>query len=86
MKETELEEARITKKYQDNILQATITRIMKSRIGQKTTHVWLLSEAAKQVDLFRAQPEQIKENMEKLLEKHIIKRSLKDRTCYEYIA
>ena len=86
VKETELEEARITKKYQDNILQATITRIMKSRIGQRTTHVWLLGEAAKQVDLFRAQPEQIKENMEKLIEKHIMKRSVKDRTCYEYIA
>jgi len=34
-KETELEEAQITKRFQDNILQATLTRIMKSRIGQK---------------------------------------------------
>ena len=32
-KESELEEAAITKKYQDNILQATLTRIMKSKIG-----------------------------------------------------
>ena len=85
-KETELEEAQITKRYQDNILQATLTRIMKSRIGQKTTHVWLINEAAKQIDLFRAQPQQIKENIEKLIEKNIMKRDEKDRTCYDYIA
>ena len=85
-KETELEEAQITKKYQDNILQATLTRIMKSRIGQKTTHVWIVNESSKQIDLFRAQPQQIKENIEKLIEKNIMKRSDKDRTCYEYIA
>ena len=86
VKETELEEAAITKKYQDNILQATLTRIMKSRIGQTTTHVWLINEASKQIDLFKAQPQQIKENIEKLIEKSIMKRSEKNRTCYEYIA
>ena len=85
-KETELEEAQITKRYQDNILQATLTRIMKSRIGQKTTHVWLINEASKQIDLFRAQPQQIKENIEKLIEKNIMKREENDRTSYEYIA
>jgi hypothetical protein len=85
-RETEMEEAQITKKYQDNILQATLTRIMKSRIGQKTTHVWLVNEAAKQIDLFRAQPQQIKENIEKLIEKSIMKRADNDRTCYDYIA
>ena len=86
IKAAELEEAQITKRYQDNILQATVTRIMKSRIGQKTTHVWLVGEASKQIDLFKAQPQQIKENIEKLIEKNIIKRSEKNRTCYDYIA
>ena len=86
IRENELEEAQITKKYQDNILQATLTRIMKSRIGQTTTHVWLINEAAKQIDLFKAQPQQIKENIEKLIEKNIIKRNEKNRTCYDYIA
>ena len=86
IKEAEIEEARITKRYQDNILQATLTRIMKSRIGQKTTHVWIVGEASKQVDLFKAQPQQIKENIEKLIEKNVIKRDEKDRTCYDYIA
>jgi ribosomal protein L19E len=59
---------------------------MKSRIGQETTHVWLVNEAAKQIDLFKAQPQQIKENIEKLIEKNVIKRNEKNRTCYDYIA
>ena len=86
VKQAEIEEAQIIKKYQDNILQATLTRIMKSRIGQETTHVWLVNEAAKQIDLFKAQPQQIKENIEKLIEKSVIKRNEKNRTCYDYIA
>ena len=86
LKAAEVEEAQITKRYQDNILQATVTRIMKSRIGQQTTHVWLVGETSKQIDLFKAQPQQIKENIEKLIEKNVIKRSDKNRTCYDYIA
>ena len=86
IKEIEEEEAVITKKYQDNIIQATLTRIMKSRIGQETTHTWLISEASKQIDLFEAQPQEIEENIEKLIEKGIIKRAEKDKACYEYIA
>jgi hypothetical protein len=86
IKAAELEEAQIIKRYQDNILQASLTRIMKSRIGQETTQVWLVSEAAKQIDLFKAQPQQIKENIEKLIEKNVIKRNAKNRTCYDYIA
>ena len=86
LKAQEVEEAQINKRYQDNILQATITRIMKSRIKQETTHVWLVGETAKQIDLFKAQPQQIKENIEKLIEKNVIKRNEKNRTCYDYIA
>ena len=86
MKETEIEEAQMVKRFQDDILQATLTRIMKSRIGQKTTHVWLVGETSSQIDLFKAQPQQIKENIEKLIEKNIMKRSDNDRTCYDYIA
>ena len=86
LKKQEEEEAAIIKRYQDNIIQATVTRIMKSRIGQKNTHVWLIGECSKQIDLFRAQPQQIKENIEKLIEKNVIKRDEEDRTCYDYIA
>ena len=35
-KENELEEAAILKRYQNNILKSTITRIMKSRINVKS--------------------------------------------------
>ena len=86
LKKQEEDEAKIVKTYQDNIIQATATRIMKSRIGQETTHVWLIGECSKQIDLFRAQPQQIKENIEKLIEKNVIKRDEEDRTCYDYIA
>ena len=86
IRKNEEEEAKITKKYQDNILQATLTRIMKSRIGQITTHVWLINETSKQIDLFQAQPQQIKEAIEKLIEKNIIKRDDKNKSNYEYIA
>ena len=86
IRENEKEEAQITRRYQDNIIQATLTRIMKSRIGQITTHVWLINETSKQIDLFKAQPQQIEENIEKLIEKNIIKRDDKDKSNYEYIA
>ena len=76
----------VIKRYQKNILQATITRIMKSRIGQITTNDWLLNETSKQIDLFKAQPHQIKENIEELIEKNIIKRAENNNSCYEYIA
>ena len=59
---------------------------MKSRIGQATTHVLLINEDSKQIDLFKAQPQKIKENVEKLIEKNIIKRTDKNKSCYDYIA
>ena len=86
LKKEEKEEKIIIKKYEDNILQSTIARIMKSRIGVETNHSWLVGETSKQVNLFNAQPQQIKENIEKLIEKNIIKRTDKDGSCYEFIA
>ena len=83
IKETNAEEAKIIKIYENNIIQATLTRIMKGRIGKETTHVWLVNETAKQINLFNAEPQQIKENIEKLIEKNIIKRN---HSSYEYIA
>lgn len=82
----EKEDAINLKKYQDMLLQMNITRIMKGRIGNKTTHVWLVSETSKQIEVFKAQPQQIKEAIEKLIEKNIMKRAENDRTCYEYVA
>jgi hypothetical protein len=59
---------------------------MKGRIGQKTTHSQLISEVAKQIEMFSAQPPLIKERIECLIDKQIIKRCDKDRNCYEYVA
>lgn len=59
---------------------------MKSRIGKKTTHTQLVTDVAKQIELFQAQPPQIKERIEALIEKNILKRSENDITSYEYVA
>ena len=82
----EEEEKRINQKYQDNIIQSTIVRIMKSQSGKNVQHSWLISEVSKQINLFNAQPSQIKDNIEKIIEKSLIKRDEKDRSCYQYIS
>lgn len=69
-----------------NILDAAIVRILKGRIGQETSHAWLVGEVSKQVDLFIAQPPAIKERIEHLIENGIIKRQSNNRNNYEYIA
>ena len=82
----QMENSQILKNQQNLIIKSTVARIMKSKIGKQTSHSWLVNETAKQIDLFHAQPQQIKENIEKLIEQNIIKRSDKDRASYEYIA
>lgn len=74
------------KNYQNIIVDSNVTRIMKGRIGQKTTHLFLINEVAKQIELFQAQPGLIKERIEALIDKGIIKRDESDRTCYTYIS
>ena len=59
---------------------------MKGRIGQKTTHNFLVQEVSKQIELFQAQPPHIKERIESLIEKGIMKRNENDRNSYEYVA
>ena len=58
---------------------------MKSRIGKKTTYIWFINEISKLVDLFQAQPQQIIQNIEYLIEKNFIKRADNEMNCYEYI-
>ena len=72
--------------YRNIIIDATVTRIMKGRINQKTTHAVLVADVAKQIEMFQAQPPQIKERIEALIEKQIMKRKDGDKSCYEYIA
>ena len=74
------------KRYRDSLIQANLIRIMKSRIGQVTSHNWLVGETVKQIDKLKVQPQMVKDNVEKLIEKNYIKRDEKNKGCYEYVA
>ena len=52
---------------------------MKSRIGQVTSHNWLVGETVKQIDKLKVQPQMVKDNVEKLIEKNYIKRDEKNK-------
>jgi DNA-binding MarR family transcriptional regulator len=84
-KEQEIEELAM-KKCQDNIIQAILTKIMKSHNGKKVQHSWLINEVSNQIIDFKAQPHQIKENIEKLIEKGFIKRDENEGNLYMYVA
>ena len=82
IKEKEEYENDIIKREKNCIIQALIARIMKSRIGQKITHLWLMNETMKENYLFKAEIELINECLEKLIEKNVIKRN---ENLYEFI-
>ena len=86
LNEEEKASAKEYQRYEGYLIQSALIRIMKSRIGQVTSHNWLVSESIKQIDRLKAQPQQIKENIEKLIEKNCIKRDEKNKGCYEYVA
>ena len=86
IKKDEKDEIEYIRKYNNNIIQSTIVRIMKSQNGKKVQHVWLINEVSKQISLFTAQPQQIKENIEKIIEKNIIVRDEENPSYYKYIA
>lgn len=71
---------------QNFVLDACITRIMKGRIGKETKHLELVNETARQIELFVAQPIQIKGRIESLIEKGIIQRKENSYDKYEYIS
>ena len=86
IKKEEKDEIEYIRKYNNNIIQAAIARIMKSQNGKKVQHVWLINEVSKQISLFTAQPQQIKDNIEKIIEKNIIMRDEENPSYYKYIA
>ena len=73
------------KQFNNYIIQAALTRIMKRRIGQNTTHLILVNETYKEIELFKAKPELIEENIVKLIESHVIRKKNGGR-LYEYNA
>ena len=81
------QERNMKQRYENYIIQAAITRIMKSRYGMKTNPNWLLNETGSQIDLFIPKPEQIRENIEKLIERNVIKViSDENEVYYDYVA
>lgn len=76
----------IIRRQEGFVLDATITRIMKGRIGKTTTHLELVNETARQIELFKAQPDQIKFRIEALIDKGIMKRKEGQYDQYEYIS
>jgi hypothetical protein len=76
----------IKKLYMRNIIDSTIIRILKGRIGQESPHAQVVSEVVKQIDMFQAQPPAIKERIESLIEGGYVKRQQNNRNNYEYIA
>jgi len=56
---------------------------MNSQNVTKFQHVWLINEVSKQISLFTAQPQQIKENIEKIIGKNIIERDEEDPSYYK---
>jgi hypothetical protein len=66
-----------------NIIDAAIVRIMKSRKTEK--HVQLMEEVIRQISVFKPQPQMIKERIESLIEREYLKRDDADRTIYIYL-
>jgi len=65
------------------VLEAMIVRIMKAR--KQWQHNPLLQEVIRQVSLFKPQPVDIKEAIERLIDKDYLSRDSNDRTTYIYI-
>ncbi len=85
-KQQEALEAQNIKAYQNMIIDAYLTRIMKGRIGKETTHLELVNECSRQIEMFVAQPNQIKDRIESLIEKQILRRDDNDHNKYHYIS
>ena len=73
-KKTSMEKKEIIERYHNNAIQATITRIMKSRIGKQVTELWIINEVMKEIDLFKAQEGEIKKGIQRLVEINIIRK------------
>ena len=71
---TSREKKEIIERYHNNAIQATITRIMKSRIGKQVTELWIINEVMKEIDLFKAQEGEIKKGIQRLVEFNIIRK------------
>lgn len=66
-----------------NIIDAVIVRIMKARKTDK--HNSLMEDVIRQITIFMAQPQMIKQRIESLIEREYLKRDDADRSKYIYL-
>merc|ERR1711920_276474 len=78
--ETAVAEAPVERKH---VINAAIVRIMKSR--KKLDHNSLLEEVFKQCTLFKPQPQQVKVQIEHLIDREFLARDKEKRTVYIYL-
>ena len=69
-----MEKKEIIERYHNIAIQATITRIMKSRIGKQVTELWIINEVMKEIDFFKAKEGEIKKGIQRLVEINIIRK------------
>jgi cullin 3 len=66
-----------------HVVDAAIVRVMKAR--KQLDHNTLLEEVFKQCTLFKPQPQQIKLQIEHLIEREFLKRDPAQRNVYQYV-
>jgi cullin 3 len=86
LEKKEKEEQKNNRKYMNDMIDSSLVRIMKGRKDMVTTHQELINEVSSSINLFNANPTQIKERIESLIERKLLKRADNNRNCYEYIS
>ncbi len=85
-KKQEITDEQTRLKYESNIIQSTIIRIMKSQAQKSVNHHWLLNKTQENITQFLAQPPQIRAQIEKLIELNMIRRDEDNFNNYFYVA
>jgi hypothetical protein len=65
------------------VIDATCVRIMKARKVETSNN--LINEIIRQIQLFQAQPQMIKQRFDHLIEREYIERDPEDRTKFRYL-
>ena len=77
---------KLKQSYEEQLIDLTITRIMKGRIGKDTKHNELMTEICKQIEMFVPKIDQIKNRIENLINRKVIQRNHEFSDMYEYVS
>lgn len=86
LKKDDEEVKKLKETYEEQIIDLTITRIMKGRIGKDTKHNELIAEICKHIELFVPKVDQIKNRIENLINRNVIQRKHEFSDMYEYVS